>query len=164
LRQTPDRAQHRFDVVALRALVQLEGTHDPRHGVLGQELQNADVLSRPSLRSQALFQAFACLGEQGRQLPIPKNIGMVERRRPSPQAGQVMHRIEDLLVLPIAARVPCHHCSARDDVEVVHVALDGHRAERVRTRHAVAVAVELHGLVLIDLGRSHDAGIKGMFR
>ena len=55
---------------------------------------------------------------------------------------------------------------ARDDLaaghhrDVVHVALDRHRLESEGTRHAVAVAVETHGLVFVYLAWALDARIK----
>jgi hypothetical protein len=82
-------------------MIQFEGSHHARHGMLGQELQNADVLAGTDLRCQPVLQALAHLGEERRQLPISENIGMVQRRRPSSQTGQVVQRLQDLFVLTV---------------------------------------------------------------
>jgi len=132
--------------------------------MLGQKLQKADELPCPKLRPQPLLQALAHLGKQRRQLPITEHVGMVQRRRPAAQTGQIMQRLQYLLVLPIRAHMPGHHLGAGHDLDVVYVTLDRDRAKSVGPRHAVAVGVELHGLVLIDFGWPHNTGIKGLRR
>ena len=132
--------------------------------MLGQQLQDANELPRAGLRPQPVLQALAHLGEQRRQLPIPEDVGMVQSRRPSSQADQVMQWLKDLLMLLIPARVPGHDLRAGHHLDAVHVALDGYRGKGVSPRHAIAIAVELHGLVFVDLGWPHDAGIKSPLR
>jgi len=75
-----------------------------------------------------------------------------------------VQRIEDLYAMLVAAWMTRNHLGAGHDLEVRDVALDRHRAERERPRHAVRVVVKSHGLILVRLGRLHDARIERMRR
>jgi hypothetical protein len=96
-------------------------------------------------------------------LPAAKHIGVIERRRPPPQRAQVMQRIEDLFVLAVAARMRGDDLAAQHDVDPLDISLDRHRLEGRAARHAIAVVVEAHHLVLVGLGRRNDTGIKARF-
>jgi hypothetical protein len=93
-------------------------------------------------------------------LPAAEDVGVIQRCRLAVERLQVVLRIEALLVLAIRARVLGQHLAVGHDLDVVHVALDRHRLEGGRARHAVAVAVEANGLVLVHLGRLADARIE----
>jgi len=99
--------------------------------------------------------------EDRRQLPAPEDVGVVQCRRPALQGAEVMLRVEDLLVPAVAAWVHGNYLAAEHDLHAVDVALDRHRLEGGRARHAVAIVVEADQLVLIDLGRLADAGVEG---
>ena len=75
-----------------------------------------------------------------------------------------MQRIEDLLIPAITTHVPGHHLAARCHLDAFDVALDRHALIGAPAWYAVAVVVEAHGLVLVHLGRLHDAGIEGVGR
>ena len=129
-----------------------------------QQVQHAHVVLAAAVGPVLTLQRRPQLAEDGRQLPAPEDVGVVERRRPALQGAQIMLRVEDLLVLAVAARVRGDHPAAEHDVDAVDVALDRHRLEGGRARHAVAVVVEAGHLEFIDLGRLADARIEGMIR
>ena len=97
---------------------------------------------------------FQCLPqprERFGQLPVAQHRRVVQRRRPSLQRRQVVQRVEHLLVAAVAACVPRHHLATLHHLDAVDVAFDGHGSEGARPRHAVAIAIETHRLVLVDL-------------
>lgn len=71
-----------------------------------------------------------------------------------------MQRVKNLLALPIRADMAGDDLVAGDDLDAVDVALDGHGLEGEGSRHAVGIAVEAGGLILVHLGRLADAGIE----
>jgi len=75
-----------------------------------------------------------------------------------------MQRIKNLVARLIATAMRGHDLIVTDDVNVIDVAFHRHVFEGYRSRHAVTDVVEACELVLIDLRRTADAGIKGMFR
>jgi len=75
-----------------------------------------------------------------------------------------MQWIQQLLVAAVAAAVPGHHLASRNDLDTLDVTLDGHRLKGAMPGHAVAVAVETHGLVLVHTGCLHQAGVEGIGR
>jgi hypothetical protein len=97
-------------------------------------------------------------------LPVPKNVGVVQRRRPALQRVQVMPRVQHLLVLAIATRVRGEHLSALYDVQTFDLGFDRYCLESGGTRHAVAIGVVADHLVLVGLGRLHHTRIEGMGR
>jgi len=86
---------------------------------------------------------------------------MIQCRRLALQHLQVMLRIETLLVPLIQARMPGDYLAAGHDLDVVHIALDGHGLKGGRPRRTVAIVVEAHGLILVHLGRLEDTRIEG---
>lgn len=54
------------------------------------------------------------------------------------------------------------HLTPQHHLDALHVSFDGHLLESGKARDAVAVGVEAHHLVLIDLGRPVQARIKGV--
>ena len=152
-----------FDAVAGAALAGLDGTLDLFDRMLGQQLQDANELPRPGLGAVLAFQVAAQFGEYGRQLPVPIDVGMVERRWPAAECGQVMQRVEDLLAVPIRTDMPGDDLVASHDLDAVDVALDRHGLKGEGTRHAVGIAVETSGLILVHLGRLADARVERPF-
>jgi hypothetical protein len=126
-----------------------------------QQVQDADVVLAAAVGPVLAFQRRPQFAEDGRQLPAPEDVGVVQRRRPALQSAEVMLRVEDLLVLAVAARVRGQDLAAQHDRDAVDVALDRHRLEGGGARRAVAVVVEAGHLVLIDLGRLADARVEG---
>jgi hypothetical protein len=71
-----------------------------------------------------------------------------------------VQRIEHLLVMAVRAPVMGDDLAARDDVDMRHVSLDGHGLKGIHARHAVAIAIEAHRLVLVHASRSLQARIE----
>lgn len=95
---------------------------------------------------------------------MPENVGVVQRRRPALQRVQVMPRVENLLMLAVAAWVRGDHLAVLHDVHTRDVGFDRYRLEGGAARYAVAVGVVADHLVLIGLGQLHHAGVEGMGR
>jgi hypothetical protein len=127
-----------------------------------QQMQDADIVLDATPGTMLAFQVTAQLVEERRQLPVPKDVGMVQRRRSALQRVQVMPRVEHLLVLAIATRVRGDHLSALHDVQPCDISFDRYHPEGRRRRHAVAIAVVADHLVLVGLGRLQHAGIEGI--
>jgi hypothetical protein len=129
-----------------------DGPLNPCDRMQGQTLQHTDILPRSGSGALLLLQVVPELAENGRQLPAAKDVGMIQRRRPSAQARQVVDGFEDLLALAIAAWMAGDRLAVRDDLDVLDVSLDRHLAKGMGARHAVVVVVEADGLVLVHLG------------
>lgn len=97
-------------------------------------------------------------------MPAAEDLGMVQRRRPALQTLQIMPRIEDLLVPAIRARMRGNHLAAQHHVDAFDVGFDRHGLKRGTTRHAIAVVVEAHRLILVRLGGLPDARIERRLR
>lgn len=95
---------------------------------------------------------------------MPKNIGVVQCRRPALQRVQVMSWVEDLLMVAVATRLRGDYLTTQQDVHTFDVGFDRYRPEGGVAWHAVAVAVVADHLVLVGLGRLRHAGIEGMRR
>jgi hypothetical protein len=156
-----DTQQQRFHVEARRAAAGLDRTLHVIEAVVGQQVQDADIMLDATPGAVLTFQVAAQFVEDGRQLPVPQDVGMVQRRRPALQRVQVMPRLENLLMLAIAAGVRGDHLPVLHDVYTFHVGFDGHGLEGGRARYAVAVRVVADHLILVCLGRLHHAGVEG---
>lgn len=154
--------QDRFDVVARRATARLDHALHLVDGVLLQQLQDANVVLDAAAGAVLLLQGFAQVAEDGRQLPAAKDVGVIERRRPALQGAEVVLRIEDLLVLAVGARMRGDHLAAEHHCDAVDGRLDGDGLERSRARHAVAVVVETHHLVLVGLGGLNETRMEAL--
>jgi hypothetical protein len=120
---------NRLDIVTRAAVAHDDRSLDARHRMLGQQLQDADVLPRAGSKATPLFQVGAQFREHRRQVPVLVHVGVIESRRFATQHRQIVQRIEDLHAVLVAARMACDHLSARHDLDVRDVALDRHRAE-----------------------------------
>lgn len=157
-----DAGQNRFHIEAGAAPALLDG---PLHGgerMLVEQVQDTHVVLDAAARTVLPLQGNTQFVENGRQLPATEDLGMVQRRRPTPQRVQVVPRLDDLLVAPIRARVAGDDLALTNHVEALDVDLDGHGLEGGAARHAVAVGVEADHLVLVHLGRLHEARIEGI--
>lgn len=132
--------------------------------MLLQQLQNADVLLGPAAGALVLFQGLPQFVEHGWQMPAAKDARVIQRGRPALETIQIVFRNQDLLVPAVRARVRSDHLALQHDVDAVQVSLDRHRLKSGEARHAVAVGVVAHHLVLIDLRRLVQAGIERVVR
>src|SRR5207244_3170287 len=99
-------------------------------------------------------------GEHRWQSPVAVHGSVVECRRLAFQNPQEVERIEDLLAVLVAPRVRGERGAVADDLDAVDVALDTDGAECPPAWHAVAVAVELHRLILVHYGGPGHARIE----
>jgi len=120
-------------------------------GVRCQQLQNADVVVCSVTHAESLDERPTKLSEHTRQLPVAVHRSVIESGRFAFQSRQEMKRIEDLLPTPVTANVSGDCGSVTDHFNAVDVPLHAHGSERPPTRHAVTVAVEANGLVLVHL-------------
>jgi hypothetical protein len=151
---------NRVDLVIVADAAKLDGALHARHGMFGQELQNADELPGAGRGTVLSFQTGSQLGEHRRQLPVAIDVGVVQGRRFAAQHHQIMQRIQHLHALFVTTWMTGDDLVAGHDLDVLHVTLHGHRGERVGPWHAVGVVIEAHRLILVHRGRLHDAGIE----
>lgn len=159
-----DTQQQGFHIEASRRAVALDGTLHLVEAMIGQQMQDTYIVLDAAARTVLTLQVAAELLEDRRQLPVPKDVGMVQRCRPALQRVQVMARIEDLLMLAIATRMRGNHLSVLHDIHPFDVSFNRDRREGGVARHTVAVTVVADHLILVGLGRLHHAGIEGIIR
>jgi hypothetical protein len=140
----------------------LDGPRDALQRMLGKQLQDADELPAAGAGAVPAFQILTQVGKDRRQLPMPKEIGMIQRRWPPSQRRQIVQRVEDLFAAAVRTRMPRDDLAAGHYTDVIHVALDGHRLESEGARHAVAIAVETYRLIFVYLAGLLAARIKGL--
>jgi hypothetical protein len=156
----PHKLQDCFDVEARFGPALFDGPLHLLRSMLLQQLQDADVMFGPVARPMLPLQRLTQFAEHGGQLPAAENMGVVQSRRAALQAVEIVLRIEDLLVPAVAAWVRGDDLTAQHNVNPLDVHLDRHRLKSGRTRHAVTIGLVADHLILVDLGRLKDAGIK----
>lgn len=155
----------RLDVVAAaRMALDDRPLHARRRVPLAQELQDADEVANASGSTVLTFQVDAQFVEDRGQLPVAEDVGVIQRRRLAAEDFQVMKRVEVVLEAGVQARMPGHDLVADHDDDLVDVALYRHGPKGVAARHAVVVAVETHGLILVHLRGLRDAGVERVRR
>ena len=159
-----DTQQQRFHVEARRRAAGLDDTLHLVEGMVVQQVQDADIVLDAMPGAMLTLQITTQLVEHGRQLPVPKNVGMVQGGRPALQRVQVMSRVEDLLMLAVTTRVCGDHLALLHDVKAFDVGFDRYGLEGGATRHAVAIGVVADHLVLVGLGRLQHARVEGVRR
>jgi hypothetical protein len=151
----------RLDVVAAaRMALDDRSLYVRRRVPLAQELQDADEVANASGATVPTFQVGTQVGEDRRQLPVAKDVGVIQRRRLAAEDFQVMKRVEVLLETAVQAWMPGHDLVAGHDDDLVDVALHRDGPKGVAAWHAVVVAVETHGLILVHLRRLGDARVE----
>ena len=132
--------------------------------MLRQQLKHADVLPHAGPRAVSSLQAFSEPRKHPRQLPAAVDVRMIQRRRTTPERGQIVQRIKHLVAGLVTPPVAGNHTIAMHDVHAVDVAFDRDCLERIGPRHAVLNLLKTHQLILVHLPWTHDAGIKGVPR
>jgi hypothetical protein len=160
----PRTLQDGFNVEARFDPALFDGPLHLLRSMLLQQLQDADVMFGPVACPMLPLQRLAQFAEHGGQLPAAENIGVIQSRWAALQAIEIVLRIEDLLVPAVAARVRGDELPAQHNVNPLDVNLDRHSLKGGRTRHAVAIGFIADHLILVDLGRLKDIGIKRLFR
>ena len=155
-----DTANDRAGVRSLGATQSLDRLQHALQRMACQQLQNADIVAHASAVPLPLFQPLPQGLERARKLPIPKDIRVVQRRRPPLQRRQIMQRIENMIVTVITTTVRCHHRSLMRQFDAIDVPLDRHRLKRTMPRDRITHVVEANELVFIDRRFRANAGIK----
>jgi hypothetical protein len=129
-------------------------------GVMSEQLQHADVLAGAGALSEPGFEVTAEIGEYCRELPVAVDRCMVERGRLAFQNNQKMQRIEHFFAVTVAPCVRGNNLAVGHDLDVIDVALHGHRTERPPPRHTITVAVERRRLVFVYLAGLEHTGVE----
>ena len=87
-------ARNRLYREAARAAAPFNRTLDARHGMLSQQLQDTDELTDAGRMPVPLFQVLTQLRKNAGQLPVAKDIGMIQRGWAPAERGEVMPRID----------------------------------------------------------------------
>ena len=118
----------------------------------------------PAVAPCCPLQRGAEAGEARGELPVAEHRRVVQRAGLAVQRRQVVERVEDhRRASPSDRSWVATTWPSRHDHDAVDVALDRHHLERERPGHAVAVAVEGDGLILVDGDRGVDhAGVEPM--
>lgn len=137
---------------------------DHLHGILGQQLQDPNVLPRAAGEPVAGLEVGPQLLEAGRQGPLIEHEGVIQGRRTATEDRQIVPGFDDPFVPGIAALMAGNDAGAADDLDPIHIGLDRYGLEGPTPRHAVAVRLEPHRLVLVDLRRLGYERIEGLRR
>lgn len=158
------RVQDRRHAEAVGRAAGRDGLLDLGERLLRQQLQDAHEVTPPRRGAVLFLQGLAQFGEHGRQFPVTEDVGVIQRRRPAPQRGQVVQRFHHPGPGLIRAGMAGDLLVAGHHDHGIDIALDRHGLKGKGTRHAVAVVVEAHRLVLVHLGWLTEAGVEGLRR
>ena len=159
-----DTPQDGFHLEATGAAAGLDAALHLVQRMVQQQVQNPQIVFGPLPGPVLVLQGTAQLVKDRRQLPVSKDVGVVQGCRSSLQRLQVMPRIQHLLVAPVSARMRGDHLAAVNHLNVVAISFDRDRLKGARARHAVAIGVVADHLVLVGLGWLQQAGIEGTKR
>jgi hypothetical protein len=163
-RSAADTQQEGFHVVARFAAAGFDGALHDVERMVGQQLQDTHIVLGAAARSMLALQRRPQFTEHGGQLPASEHVRMIQGGGATRQRVQVVTRVEHLRVRGVRTRVRRNHLITVHDVDALDIRLDRDGLEGRRTRHAIAVAVATHHLVLVHLGRLVQAGIEGAAR
>jgi hypothetical protein len=155
-------ANDALGVRPFRATQLLDGVRHERHGMLGEQLQHAHILTDSVTGSVPIFQSCAQPAERRREFPIAVDVRMIQCRRPSAQRHQIMQRIKNLVARFVTADMRGDDLKLMNDVDPIDVAFHRDGLEGHRSRNAVRDVVEACELVLVDFRRLLDAGVEAM--
>lgn len=134
------------------------------HRVFGQQLKDTHILPRSGEGAVTALQGFPQPREAGRQRPTIEHRRMVQGRRSATENGQIVTGLNDPFVPCVTSFVRGDDAIGPDHLDPVNIRLDRHRGEGPATGNAVAIGVESHRLILVDLGGDRDKRIEGVSR
>ena len=137
-----------------------DGLLDHLYRVLGQQLQNPNVLPCSGGGTLAILEVGPQLIEARRQLPAGKHKGMIQHRRSATENRQIMTRLHDPFPSGVAAVVTGNHGLTGHHLDPIHIRLNRHGPEGPATRNAVAVRIEPHRLILVHFRYLRDKRIE----
>ena len=129
--------------------------------MLGQQLQDPDVLTSTVRRTIPGLEIFSQRGKNRRQFPVAKHRRMIQRRRATAQNRQVMLLLHDQLPPLVTSWVRSNHRTLSHDVDPVNVGLDRDLLKRPATGDGIPIGIVADGLVFIDFGFFGNTGIEG---
>jgi hypothetical protein len=134
------------------------------HRVFGQQLKDTHILPRSGEGAVTALKGFPQTLEAGRQRPTIEHGRMIQSRRSATENGQIVTGLDDPFVPCITSCVRGDDAIGPDHIDPVNIRLDRHRSKGPATGNAVAIGVESHRLILVDLGRGWDKRIERMGR
>lgn len=123
-----------------------------RHRVFGQQLKDTNVLPRSGDGAVTALKGLPQTLEAGRQRPTIEHRRMVQGRRSATENGQIVTGLDDPFVPCITSLVRGDDAINPNHIDPVNIRLGRHRREGPATGNAVAIGVESHRLILVDLG------------
>ena len=132
--------------------------------MLGQQLQDPDVLTSSARGAIPGLEIFSQRGKTRRQFPLAKHRRMIQRRRATAQNRQIMLLLHDQLSPLVTAPMRSHHRALGHHVDPVHVGLDRDLLKRPATGDGISIGIVTDRLVSIDFGLLPDTGIEGTGR
>jgi hypothetical protein len=162
--QLPGALRDDLAVEAVEALAVFQHRLHTRNGMNLQQFQDAGKVPPSRQRSVARFQTLTKFLENRRQLPLAKNVRVIQGGGPTLQRGQVMQRVEYLAAGFVAALMPGNHLAGDDDLDAFDVGFDRRRLKGAALRHAVTHLVEPGRLIFVDLGLLIDASVERHIR
>jgi hypothetical protein len=132
--------------------------------MLGQQLQDPDVLPRSGSGTIPGLELFAQRSKDRRQFPAAKHRRMIQRRRPPAQNRQIMLFLHDQLAPFVTTPMGSHHRALGRHVDPINISLDRDLLKGPTTRDGIAIGVIADGLIFIDFGLCSDTGIEGAGR
>jgi hypothetical protein len=132
--------------------------------MLGQQLQDPDVVPRPSRGTIPGLELLSQRSKDRRQFPVAKHRRMIQRRRPSAQNRQIMLLLHDQLAPLVTPPMRSHHRALGHHVDPIDIRLDRDLLKGPATGDGIAIGVVADGLVFIDFGLLGDTGIEGTSR
>ena len=130
--------------------------------MLGQQLQDPDVLTSTGGGAIPGLEIFSQRGKNRRQFPVAKHRRMIQRRRTTAQNRQIMLLLNDQLPPLVTAPMRSHHRALGHDVDPVNVSLDRDLLKRPATGNGIPIGVVADGLVFIDFDLCGDTSIEGV--
>ena len=129
--------------------------------MLGQQLQDPDVLTSPVRRAIPGLEIFSQRGKNRRQFPVAKHRRMIQRRRATTQNRQIMLFLHDQLPPLVTTPMRSHHRTLGHDVDPMNIRLDRDLLKGPATGDGVPIGIVADRLVFIDFGLCGDTGIEG---
>jgi hypothetical protein len=132
--------------------------------MLGQQLQDPDVVPRPRSGTMPGLELFAQRGKDRRQFPVAKHRRMIQRRRATTQNRQIMLLLHDQLSSLVTPPMRSHHRALGHHVDLIDIRLDRDLLKCPATGDGIAIGVVADGLVFIDFGLCGDTSVEGAGR
>ncbi len=112
----------------------------------------------------AHFKTLPQLGKRRRQAPVAVDVRVIEVSWLHAERRQVVQRIKHLLALAVGPVALGDSLAVAADLDAIDVRPHRDRGEGMPPRHAVAVLLPSHRLVLVDLAELAHRGVERALR